>query len=135
MLSAVRVALRYLLALTMITAGVLHFVAESSFTRIVPPYLPAARLLVWISGVAEIVLGVGLIPARTRRWSGYGLVALYIAVFPANLYMAMNHVELEGLPSSPLALWVRLPFQLVLIGWALWTSAPAVSDGARARER
>ena len=130
MMSSLRVLLRYVLAVLMIGIGVLHFVAESFFVQIVPPFLPAPRVLVWISGIAEIALGVGLIPARIRRWAGYGCVALYIAVFPANIYMAVSNVQIQGMPEgfeqpSPLMLWLRLPLQLVLIAWALWVSAPA----------
>lgn len=130
MVSSLRVVLRYVLALFMIGIGVLHFTAESFFTQIVPPFLPAPRLLVWISGVAEIALGIGLIPTRLRRWAGYGLVALYVAVFPANIYMAVANVQIQGMPSdfeqpSPLMLWLRLPLQVVLIAWALWVSRPA----------
>lgn len=127
MVSALRVGLRFLLAFLMISAGVLHFVAEDFFTQIVPPFLPAPRMLVWISGVAEIVLGAGLIPVATRRWAGYGLVLLFLAVFPANIYMAASELQLQRMPSwfeqpSPLMLWLRLPLQLVLIAWALWAS-------------
>jgi len=129
MISWLRVSLRYVLAILMVGVGVLHFTAESFFVQIVPPFLPAPRLLVWISGVAEIALGIGLIPLRFRRAAGYGLVALYIAVFPANIYMALANVQLQGMPRDfeqplPLMLWMRLPLQIVLILWALWVSAP-----------
>jgi uncharacterized membrane protein len=128
--SRARTAFRWLLVLIMFSAGVLHFVAENFFTQIIPPQLPSPRLLVWISGVAEIGLALALVPERTRRWAGYGLVALYIAVFPANIYMAVSNVRLHDMPPwfkqpSPLGLWLRLPFQLVLIAWALWVSKPA----------
>jgi uncharacterized membrane protein len=121
----------------MIAVGILHFVAEDFFTQIVPPVLPAPRLLVWISGAAEIALGAGLIPASTRRRSGYGLVLLFIAVFPANIYMAVSEPRLQRMPSwfeqpSPLQLWLRLPLQLVFIAWALWVSKPARSERVRA---
>lgn len=125
-----RAALCYLLAFLMIAVGVLHFVAENFFTQIVPPFLPAPRALVWISGIAEILLGAALVPARTRRFAGYGLVALFILVFPANIYMAVAEVQLQGMPSwfeqpSPFWLYMRLPFQFVFIAWALWASARA----------
>jgi uncharacterized membrane protein len=111
----------------MVSVGILHFVAEPFFTQIVPPQLPAPRLLVWISGVFEIALGLGLLPRSTRRLAGYGLVALFIAVVPANIYMAAANVQLQGMPEwfrqpPQLALWLRLPFQLVFIAWAWWTS-------------
>ena len=78
-----------------------------------PAWLPAPRLLVWISGVCEIVLGALVLVPRARKLAGYGLVALYLAVFPANVNMVL-HPELGG--TVPLwALWVRLPLQLVII--------------------
>jgi uncharacterized membrane protein len=126
----VRTGFRWLLVLLMLSAGVLHFAAEPFFTQIVPPQLPAPRLLVWISGVAEMALALALISGRTRRLAGWGLVALYVAVFPANVYMAVSNVQLHGMPSwfhqpSAVGLWLRLPFQLVLIAWALWVSKPS----------
>jgi uncharacterized membrane protein len=125
-----RTGLRYALALTMLSVGVLHFTADHLFVQIVPKQLPAPYWLVWISGVIELGLGLSLLPARTRRLAGYGLVALYVAVFPANIYMAIENVQMQGLPAwaaqpSPLMLWLRLPLQLVFIGWALWVSAPS----------
>lgn len=113
----------------MATAGVLHFAAEGFFVQIVPPALPAPRLIVWISGVAEIALALGLVPRATRRLAGIGLVLLYVAVFPANIYMAVANVQLTGMPSwfaqpSPAALWLRLPLQFAFIAWALWVSKP-----------
>jgi uncharacterized membrane protein len=122
-----RVGFRWLLAFVMVGAGVLHFVAFNFFVQIVPPQLPVPAFLVWLSGVCEIVLGAMLVPERTRRWAGYGLVALYVAVFPANIYMAIANVQLQRMPGwftqpSPLALWLRLPLQFGLIAWALWVS-------------
>jgi uncharacterized membrane protein len=106
----------------MIAVGVLHFVTPDPFARIVPPWLPAARALVYASGVAEIALGLGLLVPRTRRWSAWGLVALYLAVFPANVHMALHGISLfEGQPPPPAwALYARLPLQGVLIANALW---------------
>jgi uncharacterized membrane protein len=126
----VRTGFRWLLVILMFSGGVLHFVAESFFVQIVPPQLPAPRLLVWISGVAEMALALALIPMRTRRLAGYGLVALLVAVFPANIYMAVANVQLHDMPSwfhqpSALGLWLRLPLQLVFIAWALWVSKPS----------
>lgn len=103
----------------MVAIGVLHFVTPEPFTRIVPAWLPAARALVLISGVFEVLGGVGLLIPRVRRAASYGLVALYLAVFPANINMAVNQITL-GEPIPVWALWARLPFQLVFIGLALW---------------
>jgi uncharacterized membrane protein len=129
-----RSALRLTLAIIMVAVGALHFVADHFFVQIVPPQLPAAQWLVWISGVIEIALGLLLLPTVTRKLAGYALIALYIAVFPANIYMAVANVQLQGMPAwfeqpSPLALWLRLPLQGVLIAWAWWVSKPAAHRG------
>lgn len=106
----------------MIAIGVLHFANPTPFERIVPPWLPAAKALVYLSGVAEIALGAGLFSERTRRWAAWGLVALYVAVFPANVHMALHRVSLvEGQPPPPdWALYGRLPLQALLIANAVW---------------
>ena len=109
----------------MVVMGVLHFVADDVFAQIMPPWLPWPYGLVWLSGVFELALGLALIPESTRRFAGFGLVALYLAVFPANIYMAVANVHIRGHePVSPAFLWGRLPFQFVLIAWALWVSKP-----------
>jgi uncharacterized membrane protein len=107
----------------MIGIGIMHFVAADAFAQIVPPQLPWPYALVWISGVFEILLGLALIPEQTRRLAGWGLVALYVAVFPANIYMAAANVHIHDMPPVPPAvLWGRLPWQAVLIAAALWVS-------------
>jgi uncharacterized membrane protein len=99
-------------------AGVLHFVATSRYVAIMPPYLPAQRELVLISGAAEIAggLGVMLPVAAIRRCAAWGLVALLVAVMPANLYMVTDHAKFPGVPLW--AAWLRLPLQIPLIWWA-----------------
>ncbi len=106
--------------------GVLHFTATERFVRIVPRYLPAPEALVLVSGIFEIAGGIGLLLPRTRRLAGLGLILLYVAVFPANLNMAMNEVQAD--PAHPVpswALWARLPFQALFMWVAYWTSRPA----------
>jgi uncharacterized membrane protein len=116
----VKAVARAILAGAMIMVGVMHFTHEAFFTKIVPAWLPAHQLLVWISGVSEFALGVMVLVPKTRRFAGFGLTALYVAVFPANINMALNP-ELGGtLPHW--ALWVRLPFQVLFIVWALWAT-------------
>lgn len=111
----------WVLAVAMIGIGVLHFVRPKPFVRIVPKYLPAPLALVYISGLFEILGGIGLLIPETRAWAAWGLIALYVAVFPANVYMLTDNVSLD--PRKPIprwALWLRLPFQLVFIAWAYW---------------
>jgi uncharacterized membrane protein len=127
LLERARVALRIILTINMVGIGILHFTADYLFVQIVPPALPWPYFLVWFSGVVEISLGFGLLPAVTRRSAGYGLTALYLAVFPANIYMAVAHVRIHGLPSwlpepSAAAAWLRLPFQAMFILWGLWVA-------------
>ncbi|SHI44863.1 Uncharacterized membrane protein [Hymenobacter daecheongensis DSM 21074] len=114
---------RYALALFFVGTGILHFVAPATFLRIVPPYLPAPHLLVLLSGAAELASGLGLLLPATRQLASWGLVALLVAVFPANVYMLQTHGA--GLPVPMWALWLRLPLQLVLIGWVWWVGRPA----------
>ncbi|QIX61519.1 DoxX family membrane protein [Hymenobacter sp. BT18] len=113
---------RYVLAVLFIGAGVLHFIAPTMFVRIVPPYLPAPYLLVYLSGAAELAGGLGLLLPATRRLAAWGLVALLVAVFPANVYMLQSHGA--GMPDPLWALWLRLPLQAVLIAWAWWHTRP-----------
>jgi uncharacterized membrane protein len=109
---------RVALAALMIFAGVLHFVIPKGYARMVPRYLPAPFALVYISGVCEILGGAGILVPMAARFSAWGLIALYIAVFPANLNMAVHHISPGRKPVNPILLWLRLPLQLPLIYWA-----------------
>ena len=84
----------------------------------VPPLLPRPEALVWISGVAKIVGGIGLLLPQWQRHAAWGLLLLLIAVFPANIYMAVAHVRFSGLLGQSWAQWLRLPLQVPLIYWA-----------------
>lgn len=125
--------LLYLMAPAYVVAGTLHFVVPEVYVQIVPPQLPAALALVYLSGVAEIAVGAGLLVPRTRRYAAWGTVALLVAVFPANVYMATSGVVVEGVPGggdpSALVRWGRLPLQGVLILLALWYTQPAADAG------
>lgn len=108
--------LRFLLGGLFVAAGLNHFLNPAFYVAIMPPYLPWHRELVYVSGAAEIVLGAMLLVSRWVVLAAWGLIALLIAVFPANIHMTM-HPELY--PSiSPAALWIRLPIQGLLIAWA-----------------
>ena len=108
---------RWTLAIFFVIAGTLHFVLPAIYLRIMPPYLPHPATLVAISGAAEIAGGLGLLLRSTRRAAAIGFALLLIAVFPANWYMATAHIRIGGMPQW--ALWLRLPLQIPLIGWAL----------------
>ncbi len=110
--------MKWILALLFVAAGVNHFLNAAFYVAIMPPYLPWHIELVYISGVCEVLLGIALLVPRLTRMAAWGLVALLIAVFPANLHMA---IHTERYPQySPVALWLRLPLQAVLIVWAHW---------------
>lgn len=112
-------------AVLFVGAGVLHFRYPESYVKIVPPFLPWPLAMVYISGVAEIAGGIGLLARQLRRYAGWGLAVLLIAVFPANVYMAMDHVPVTANPLPDWILWARLPLQFLLIWWILWCSKPA----------
>jgi uncharacterized membrane protein len=107
-----------------VVAGLLHFAKPRIYEAIMPDYLPARRGLVYASGVAEAIGGVGLLhPSPTvRRWSGRWLVATLVGVFPANLHMALNPERYPQIPGGRTALHARLPFQLVFVAWVLAAS-------------
>ncbi len=112
-----RTLFRWLLAVFFVAAGVNHFRLPELYLRIMPPYLPQPLALVYLSGVAEILGGLGVLFPRTRWLAGWGLMALLVAVFPANIYMLTS-----GFPGIPAwVLWLRLPFQLVFLAWVYWT--------------
>jgi uncharacterized membrane protein len=99
-------------------AGLMHFVIPDTYESIVPRYLPRRRELVYASGVAEIAGGAGVLHRRTRRVASWWSVATLIAVFPANVNMALNPDRYK-VPGGALALWLRLPVQIVFVLWAL----------------
>jgi uncharacterized membrane protein len=113
-----RATLKTLLGTLFVLAGANHFVHSNFYISIMPPYLPWHAALVYLSGVAEIMLGIMLLFAVTEGLAAWGMIALIIAVTPANVHMAM-HSELYP-DYRPGALWARLPLQLVLIAWAFW---------------
>lgn len=111
---------RWILALAMIGIGMQHFTNPSPFAKIVPSYLPHPLALVFISGFFEILGGVGILIPFVSRAAAWGLIALYVAVFPANLNMAIHNIRLEGTSYPLIFNWVRLPFQVLFIAWAWW---------------
>ncbi len=108
----------YLIALLFAAAGTAHFVRPSAFARIVPPYLPAPYALVYVSGAAELLGALGVLVPGLRGYAGWGLILLALAVFPANVHMALHPADFEGIPAW--ALYLRLPLQVALVGWIYW---------------
>jgi uncharacterized membrane protein len=111
-----------LAAVFYIGAGILHFTTTEFYVKIVPPYVPWHPAMVYISGVCEIAGGVGLLVPLLRRAAACGLVALLIAVFPANVFMATDPLAAGAQSIPPAIAWERLPVQLVFIWWVLWAT-------------
>ncbi len=110
---------RRFLTPTYVTLGTLHFVRRRTYEAIMPSYVPMHREAVLVSGAAEIVGGLAVQPPGLRRFARWWLIGLLLAVFPANLHMALHPEQIEGLPKVPRwALWARLPLQLPLMWWA-----------------
>lgn len=122
---------RWAFAGLFLVSGMLHFARPGPFVRIIPPLFPRPKDLVLMSGAAEILGGIGLLVPRTRRPAAYGLALLLIAVFPANIYMAVAHVPFPGLLGNRWLQWFRLPLQLPLIWLALYYAKQPLAAAAQ----
>ena len=107
-----------LMSVVYIFAGAMHFIRPRMYLKIMPPYLPAPLALVYLSGAAEILLGALLWVPETRALAAWGLIALLVAVLPANIFMLQGGEAMYGIPRWILIL--RLPLQAVLMAWAYW---------------
>jgi uncharacterized membrane protein len=121
---------RLAMAVAMVFAGVSHFAMPDPFVQHLPEWVPSRLSVIYATGALEVLLGLGLLgPARYRPAVALALVAYLIAVFPANVYVAVADVPVEGQPGGPYP-WLRLPFQALYIAWIVW-SVPGVLDAAR----
>jgi uncharacterized membrane protein len=112
-------------------AGANHFSNPEFYLPMMPPWLPAHRLLIDLSGLAEIACGVGVLVRETRVAAAWGTIALLVAVFPANIHVALHDVPIGGAAEGAGALnYLRLAFQPLLIAWAWWYTRPAGVDSA-----
>ena len=114
-----------LMALFYVLAGINHFRDPGFYLKMMPPYLPWHAQLVLLSGVAEVGLGLALLVPPLRIYAAWGIVALLIAVFPANLHIALYDVPLRGDVGLGWINWARLPLQIPLIFWAWWHTRPS----------
>lgn len=120
----IKIILKYLFGIFFVLAGINHFANSAFYLRLMPPYLPWHLFLVNLSGLCEIGLGILLLIPKFTSLAGWGLIALLIAVFPANIHMAINPQLFPEF--SPLLLWLRLPLQFGLIAWAYWYTKPTI---------
>jgi uncharacterized membrane protein len=133
--------LRGVLAVSIIIVGSTHFLRPEQYARIVPPPFPPLAS-VYISGFFEILGGIGLLIPFVSVAAAWGLIALFIAVFPANIYMTLHNIQIDGIPHNQALYWARLPFQAVFIAWAYWYArhperqpgASQVAEGAKSLE-
>tara|TARA_B100000927_G_scaffold277892_1_gene259952 strand:+ start:1333 stop:1731 length:399 start_codon:yes stop_codon:yes gene_type:complete len=115
-ISILKIVSTYAMSIGYVTVGLGHFTNTSFFLKIMPPYLPYHTELVYLSGLFEIILGFGLLFKSFKKWVGWGLIFLLIAVYPANIYLAFNKAPQEAINITPfLASWVRLPMQFIFI--------------------
>ena len=123
--------LLWVMGLFYVFGGVLHLVRPEYYRPMMPPYLPAHDFLIWLSGVGELVLGLLVIDPVVRPWAAWGIIALLIAVFPANVHIAMHNVPVFGAAEGAgIFNWIRLPFQAVFIAWAWWYTRPDAETAA-----
>jgi len=108
------------MSLFYIAAGLNHFRNPDFYLALMPPYIPAHAAAVFWSGVAEVALGIALWIRPLRSWAAWGVIALLIAVFPANVHMAIHQISPDGVSRPDWIAWARLPLQGVLIAWAYW---------------
>jgi uncharacterized membrane protein len=113
-----KLAGKWVFAAVFVVAGIAHFASTGFFLKVMPPYIPFHREVVLISGAIEIILGVLLLVPRSSRFAAWGLVALLVAVFPANIQAYQHRDVFPSFPHSDLIHLLRLPFQGVLIAWA-----------------
>ena len=116
---------RVILAVAIVIVGITHFTVPDQYARIVPPQLPYPYGLVYLSGFYEILGGIGLLVPPVSQATAWGLIALFIAVYPSNINMAVNMIKIDHIPNSPWVHIIRLPLQAVLIAWAWLYTKPA----------
>lgn len=115
-----------------VVAGVNHFVSPDFYVPMMPPYLPGHLELVYLSGAFEILGGILVLVPRVRAMAGWGLVALLLTIFPANIHMALSPELFSDMSTG--ALYARLPFQAVFLAWAYWATRPEVAESAEQSE-
>lgn len=114
-----KLAFLYVMAVFYMVAGAMHFVRADVYMPMMPPYLPWHAGLVFLSGVAEVALGAAVLVPSLRRLAAWGIILLLIAVFPANIHIALHNVPLFGATEGAgIGNWIRLPVQGLLIWWA-----------------
>ncbi|MCC3331412.1 DoxX family protein [Nocardia abscessus] len=129
-----RVSFAHGLAVMLLSTGIAHFIPDTvdampshdDLAAMVPAFVPFPDLMVYLTGVLELLGAAGLVSTRTRRYAGLGLAVLFILMLPANVHAAVSDIPLNGDPATPL--WFRIPEQIVFIAIALWASGVTVAN-------
>lgn len=120
-MSTTKRILLWVMAIFYILAGVMHFARPDYYRPMMPPYLPWHDFLIYLSGFAELGLGIAVLIPSIRPLAAWGIILLLVAIFPANLHIALHNVPVFGAAEGAgIGNWIRLPFQAVLIAWAWW---------------
>jgi uncharacterized membrane protein len=117
----VKALFRWLLVAFFVAAGLNHFRVPAMYVGMIPPWLPYPYFLNAVAGMSEVLGGIGVVFPRFRLAAGWGLIALLVAVLPANFHVALMG-QMPGFNFSPVTLWLRLPFQAVLMAWVAWVA-------------
>ena len=114
---------RVALGVLFIGASLPHFIASDAELQIIPPSLPLRRTAVYMSGIFELLGGIGILIPRFQRVAGWGLAALLVAIFPANIYHAVRDIQAGRIAKTRIYHLLRAPFQGLFIWWALWSTS------------
>lgn len=117
---------RWLASLFFIIAGANHFIMPDFYIAMMPSFMPFKEFFVVVTGIAEIVLGIAIQIPMLRRRAGMSLIGLLIAIFPANIYVALMQPPLPNLDYSPESMWWRLLLQPLFIAWIWWVAVKEV---------
>ncbi|MGD8340677.1 MAG: hypothetical protein PVH89_07830 [Gammaproteobacteria bacterium] len=120
------------LSIAFVFFGAGHFVQTQPMTEMLPPWIPYRVAIIYLTGIFEWALAVGLLFPRTRRASGYACISILVLFFPANIYAAVNSIGMGGHLWGPMYLLIRGPLQILLVGWAYWFTVREI-PGERAR--
>lgn len=130
-----RARMRIAMALALLLVGIDHWLTPERYLAMMPDYVPLHRPLVLFTGACEIAGALGLLLPATRRLAGWALALYFLCVFPANLHNALQGLDVAGLPQAGWYYWVRLPFQPLIIAWALYAGEAWRRDGLVQDER
>lgn len=122
---------RLALAVLFTFTGISHFFFVEEMMQMIPPFVPAREMMVYLTGVLEIAGAVGLLVPQLQRVAGYALIAFLLGILPANIYAALNYTGMGSHADGPSYLWIRVPLQILFIVWAWYFSLSENDDQRR----